>query len=170
MRAYLEALSVMLVPVQQQGHFKKWLRYYLDFYEKYQFPAEQSSSLPAFIDKFKGKQQSKAQCEQAKQAIAVFHQLSTTPQRKHTDSASPVLPEAPPDHTIELKTTKAHCGTKKSTVAVEYKEIKTGNASVCEPALSDNNDRASLQIAEPESPDQPTYAQQGANWVHLYKG
>jgi hypothetical protein len=80
--AFQAALSSTSVPVQQQGHFKKWLGYYLDFCDKYQFPPEQYSSLPAFIDKLKHKHQTKAQREQAKQAIHVYYQLSTAPPRE----------------------------------------------------------------------------------------
>jgi integron integrase len=170
MHAYLEALSTMPVPVQQQGHFKKWLQYYLDFCNKYQFAAEKRSSLPAFIDKLKSKQQSKAKCEQAKQAIAVFYQLSDSLGRKHIDGTSPVLPETPPAYTKEPEVTKGRSDTNKSAVPVEYKETKTGDTSANESAFSDNNGRASLQIAEPDKPYQTNYAQQGANWVHLYEG
>jgi hypothetical protein len=43
--------------------------------------------------------------QQAKQAIAVFYQLSVTLKWKHIDSASPVLHKTPPEQTIEPKAT-----------------------------------------------------------------
>jgi integron integrase len=168
--AFQAALSATSVPVQQQGHFKKWLRYYLDFCDKYQFPPEQCSSLPAFIDKLKHKHQTKAQCEQAKQAITVYYQLSTAPQGKQIEGASPVLPETPPEHPMAPKTTKHHSNKRKPTLPVEYIVPITTNANDSEPVLPDYHGKSSLQIAEPESPYQPDYAQQGANWVHLYEG
>ena len=43
------------VPKQNHGLFKKWLRYYLDFCDKYQFPATRKESLPEFLGKLREK-------------------------------------------------------------------------------------------------------------------
>ncbi|MDY6986870.1 MAG: integron integrase [Thermodesulfobacteriota bacterium] len=64
------------VPKQNHGLFKKWLGYYLDFCKKYQFPATQKESLPAFLDKLRDKRQTKAQQKQAASAIKVFYEIS----------------------------------------------------------------------------------------------
>jgi hypothetical protein len=117
----------MPIPVQQQGHFKKWLQSYLDFCGKYQFAAEHRRSLPAFIDKLKSKQQSKVQCEQAKQAIAVFYQLNNSPEGEHIDGTSPVPPETSPADTKEPEAKKGRSDPKKRAAPVEYKETNTGN-------------------------------------------
>jgi len=49
---------------QNHRSFKKWLRYYLDFCEKYQFPAARKESLPEFLGKLREKRQTRAQQEQ----------------------------------------------------------------------------------------------------------
>jgi len=58
-----------------QGHYLKWLRYYLDFYEKYGFDAYDSRSAPDFIQKLKDKNQSSFQQGQARDAIQLFLSL-----------------------------------------------------------------------------------------------
>jgi hypothetical protein len=37
------------VPKTAHGSYKKWLRYYLNFCEKYHFPAQHRESLPEFL-------------------------------------------------------------------------------------------------------------------------
>jgi integron integrase len=61
------------VPKKNHGLFKKWLRYYLDFCERYQFSATRKESLPEFLGKLREKRQTKAQQEQAACAIGVFY-------------------------------------------------------------------------------------------------
>jgi hypothetical protein len=43
------------VPNGLHGLYKKWLRYYLDFCQKYHFPPAHSQSLPRFIQKLNEK-------------------------------------------------------------------------------------------------------------------
>ena len=63
------------VPKMAHGSYKKWLRYYLDFCEKYHFPAQHRESLPEFLGKLEEKRQSKAQQEQAASAIGFFYEI-----------------------------------------------------------------------------------------------
>jgi len=63
------------VVVAQQGRYKKWLRYYLDFCKKHQLAAGQRVSLPAFLQKLRSKKQSEQQCQQAQSAIELFYYL-----------------------------------------------------------------------------------------------
>jgi hypothetical protein len=57
------------------GHFCKWLRYYLDFCEKYGHPAASAHTLPHFITKLIEKRQNDFQQNQARQAIQLFYAL-----------------------------------------------------------------------------------------------
>jgi hypothetical protein len=63
------------VPTRLHGVYKKWLRYYLDFCQKYHSPAAYKHSLPQFIQKLQEKKQTKAQQEQAATAIKVYYQI-----------------------------------------------------------------------------------------------
>ena len=46
-----EHLAKRMIPNGLHGVYKKWLRYYLDFRQKYHFPPTQKHSLPRFIRK-----------------------------------------------------------------------------------------------------------------------
>jgi hypothetical protein len=64
-----EYLKKKSIPVRLHGMHKKWLRYYLDFYPRYDLPPAQGESLPRYIQKLKEKKQTKAQQEQAARAV-----------------------------------------------------------------------------------------------------
>lgn len=60
------------VDVRERGYYQKWLRYYLDFCQKYKHPSKQSSSLAAFLEKLSSKNQSDVQRRQAEKAVQLF--------------------------------------------------------------------------------------------------
>jgi hypothetical protein len=59
------------IPRREHYNFRKWLRCYLVFYNKYHFPESQPESLPHFIKKLQEKHQSSHQQQQA--ALALLH-------------------------------------------------------------------------------------------------
>ena len=63
------------IPKSRHGVYTKWLRYYLDFCQKYHFPPEQQESLPHFLKKLQDKKQTTAQQEQAAHAISLYYEL-----------------------------------------------------------------------------------------------
>jgi len=63
------------IPNSLQGAYKKWLRYYLDFCQKYHFPPIHKESLPHFIHKLQEKKQTKEQQDQAVMAITVYYEV-----------------------------------------------------------------------------------------------
>lgn len=50
-----EYLRTKAIFNNQHGTFKKWLRYYLDFCQKYDFPPGHEQGLPRFIRKLQEK-------------------------------------------------------------------------------------------------------------------
>ena len=46
-----DQLDKCAIPNSLRGFYRKWLRYYLDFCEKYHFPPAEKQSLPRFIQK-----------------------------------------------------------------------------------------------------------------------
>ena len=68
-------LEQRTIPLCIQTAYVKWLRYYLDFCDKYHFPPEQRESLAHFLQKLQQKQQTQIQQEQAAQAIAEYYEL-----------------------------------------------------------------------------------------------
>ncbi len=57
------------------NHYRKWLRYYLDFCRKYHFQELQQESLLHFIKKLQGKNQTQEQQKQAAHAGALYYEL-----------------------------------------------------------------------------------------------
>ena len=64
--AYLQEKAI---PKNNQAVYQKWLRYYLDFCRKYNFPQTQCGSLTHFLVKLQEKKQTKAQQDQASHSI-----------------------------------------------------------------------------------------------------
>jgi len=63
------------IPKPAQAAYTKWLRYYLDFCQKYHFPHAQTESLPRFLHKLQEKKQTQAQQQQASHAVSLYYEL-----------------------------------------------------------------------------------------------
>ena len=63
------------VPQPAHFHYKKWLRYYLDFCFKYQHDPANRESFAPFVQKLKDKSQSERQREQAFNAVSIYYQI-----------------------------------------------------------------------------------------------
>ena len=63
------------VPRTQQGEYRKWLRFYLDFCNKYNHEYANPASLAPFTEKPASKRQTKAQREQAKRAVELYYRM-----------------------------------------------------------------------------------------------
>ena len=56
-------------------NYKKWLRYYLDYCQKYHFSPADKQSFSRFHEKLSSKNQNEASCRQAYAAVVLYHQL-----------------------------------------------------------------------------------------------
>jgi len=72
-------LQSQKIPNNLQCAYKKWLRYYLDFCNKYKQPSGQIDSLPDFIKKLHEKKQGKQQQEEAAAAINIYYKILRAP-------------------------------------------------------------------------------------------
>jgi len=70
-----EHLGKRTIAKALHGVYTKWLRYYLDFCQKYSSPPSQGQSLPQFIQKLQEKKQTKAQQEQVATAIRLYYEI-----------------------------------------------------------------------------------------------
>lgn len=68
-QAYLAANGI---PPREHGDYAKWLRYYLDFCEKYRLDRADPESLPPFLRKLAQKGQSQQQRQQADGAVKLL--------------------------------------------------------------------------------------------------
>ena len=64
------------MPENEQYSFVKWLRYYLDFCDKYGFEKTETNSLTRFIGKLRSKNQNSSQQRQAYNAVQLFYSIS----------------------------------------------------------------------------------------------
>lgn len=83
-RAVVESLHV---------HYRKWLRYFLDFFRKYSPPEAKSEQVRLFIDKLKSKNQTPQQCTQAAHAISLFFESQKLKNYPQSESTPPARPE-----------------------------------------------------------------------------
>ena len=92
LRAQFEAyLQEKAIPKNNQAAYQKWLRYYLDFCRKYNFPQTQCGSLTHFLVKLQEKKQTKAQQDQASHSISLYYELILA---KDTFFNVPSIPKA----------------------------------------------------------------------------
>jgi len=93
LNAQFDALLVKnKIPQRFHSHYLKWLRYYLDFCQRYRFSESNSQSLPNFIWKLKEKRQTDAQQKQANDAIHIYYELIRSKPSNNTSE----LPKHPP--------------------------------------------------------------------------
>jgi len=86
--AYDAMLAEKGIEENMFGHYKKWLRFYLDFCQKYHFPHLSQQSFPKFHAKLQSKKQSETSCRQAYHAIALYYELieRTNESLSHTNA------------------------------------------------------------------------------------
>ncbi|MTW21578.1 hypothetical protein [Allochromatium palmeri] len=70
-------------------YFRRWLRFYLDFCQKYQQDSACRSSLTAFDAKLQDKGQQPWKRQQAQQAVALYLTLLTNKDQPHTATETP---------------------------------------------------------------------------------
>lgn len=70
---YEKLLIQQDVPVRQRSYYFKWLRYYLDFCNKYHLEPFKKHNFLTFDEKLRVKNQSDAHRQQAKRAVAIYY-------------------------------------------------------------------------------------------------
>lgn len=66
------------VPPRYRNHYRKWLKFFLDFCDKYDFSPTDKQQVPAFIAKLLEKNQSKFFQRQAEQAVLIYFEIIST--------------------------------------------------------------------------------------------
>ncbi|MFP4452666.1 MAG: integron integrase [Desulfobacterales bacterium] len=69
-------------------NYRKWLRYYLDFCQKYQHPHADKNSLLLFMDKLKQKNQPADQRQQARKAVQLYYKGLGRANKQQADVSS----------------------------------------------------------------------------------
>jgi hypothetical protein len=98
--AFETCLRNAAIPKPAHAAYTKWLRYYLDFCQKYHFPRAQQESLPRFLDKLQEKKQTKARQQQVSHAVSLYYEFMRF-RDSHSDVPSLKKDDPPgkaPDH------------------------------------------------------------------------
>jgi hypothetical protein len=66
-------------PDEARASYLKWLRFYWDFCNEYQYAPYSSESLSWFLHKLVEKRQSEQQQKQARQSITMFYRMKYNP-------------------------------------------------------------------------------------------
>jgi len=80
---YIAYLNKRGIIAAYQGQYKKWLRYYLDFCDKYPVPDANSDRVRLFCEKLREKKQSETQREQAAHAISLYFEMKRQDMQTH---------------------------------------------------------------------------------------
>ncbi len=70
------ALAKHRITKEHQNHYRKWLRYFLDFCLKYNFQSIQPESLQNFLRKLEEKNQTREQQKQASHAVSLYFAIA----------------------------------------------------------------------------------------------
>jgi len=82
-----DILKLRNIPLVSRPEYRKWLRYFMDFREKYPLPAERAAQVRLFSEKLRSKGQTEAQVEQAAFAVSLFF-MSQQKQQAASSSTS----------------------------------------------------------------------------------
>lgn len=69
---YVAHLNTRGIAADRHGDYKKWLRYYLDFCDKYPVPESKPERVRLFCEKMHEKKQSEKQRQQAAHAVSLY--------------------------------------------------------------------------------------------------
>jgi site-specific recombinase XerD len=100
-KRYETLLETRDIASHLHGHYKKWLRYFLDYCEKYPSTGGNSEHTRLFLEKLRQKKQSAVQCQQAAHAIALFFEMQRMQTEKHIlERATDTVSQQQPIHTV----------------------------------------------------------------------
>ena len=103
-KRYADYIKSCEVPSANLAEYIKWLRYFLDFCDKYPVPADKGRQIRSFCDKLQEKKQSDARRERAAHAVSLYFKLISQ-SGKDTTNPSPapeVTTSAQPDATNDV--------------------------------------------------------------------
>lgn len=179
-RLYDTLLAQKGVAAKSRPHYKKWLRYYLDFCHRYGFEPTDRRSFPAFNDKLRTKNQSGSLRQQAYHAVSLYYEMASPGgegQRNLADASVPtdvedtaVHDSAFDDSPPTLQTNKG-AKTSPSTPASflsrpdEGQEV-TGYGY----GHRDNSVRSGMKVSEEGKGDDAGLKLTGTSWVAVYEG
>ena len=89
MNDYVALLMIREIPPAHVENYKKWLRYFYDFYAKYLDTDDKSEKIKLFLEKLRSKKQTLAQCQQAAHAISLYFEMQGMERQPEKTSDEP---------------------------------------------------------------------------------
>lgn len=77
MNEYVGILSRREIPTAEFEHYKKWMRYFYDFYDKYLDTDDKPEKVKLFLEKLRSKGQTPYQCQQAAHAVSLYFEMQS---------------------------------------------------------------------------------------------
>ena len=81
MNDYVNLLRIREIPPAHIEHYKKWLRYFYDFYANCLNKDDKPEKIKLFLEKLRSKKQTQAQCQQAAHAISLYFEMQSQERR-----------------------------------------------------------------------------------------
>ena len=97
---YIAYLTKTGVSVSSHAEYKKWLRYYLDFCDKYPVPEAKSERVRLFTTKLQEKKQSLPLRQRAANAVSLYFQMEKQETRGQKGNSSQLKGDETTDHEI----------------------------------------------------------------------
>ncbi|MDA8431326.1 MAG: integron integrase [Geobacteraceae bacterium] len=86
---YVAILMSHEIPPAHIEHYKKWFRYFYDFYEKYLDTDDKPEKIKLFLGKLRSKNQTPEQCQQASHAIALYFEMQNLERQSEKSADGP---------------------------------------------------------------------------------
>ena len=169
------------VPKQFQAHYKKWFRYYWDFWHKYD-PIFKPESLHLFLDKLRQKKQTEFQIQQASDAISLYYEMvkeniplpaakkipkkTTNDAKRHFTASVPRRLNAVQDNSSEYSRPSLPHATIASASSRNLKTAKAPTETGQKVDQEFSEQKTALKAVERKT--QPS--QTGANWKPAFDG
>ena len=96
---YNSILTEKSIPISYQDGYKKWLKYYLDFCDKYGFSHSNRESLTQFMKKLQEKYQTQMQQKEAAEAVSFYYEILQV--GVNTKTGSEITSDAKPNLSSE---------------------------------------------------------------------
>lgn len=95
MNDYVSVLRSREIPPDHFDHYKKWLRYFYDFYSKYLDTDDKPEKVRLFLEKLRSKKQTPTQCQQAAHAISLYFEIQNMEKQQGTSVDEPQKVQTP---------------------------------------------------------------------------
>jgi len=153
---YEAILKKKVSDVSDHRQYKKWLRYFMDFCDKYHVAGPESERVRLFVEKLRENKQSPEQQKQAAYAVSLYFEI----QRKLDYETPPVR--------INTKTTSSSIQPPSVNSLPKFYEkreiLQTVVSSVSEPQQSKHVSTAKY-VVKSDSPEWDKVIKYGKNWV-----